>query len=610
VTVSPTTAASSSVLIDRADLSFLLYEWLQADRFVERPRYADHSREIFDDVLELAERMAAERFAPHNRDADEREPHVGPDGTVELVDGVQEALSAFFDAGLAGASAPAEVGGMDLPHVIGTAAFAFFQAANAGTAAYAMLTMGAANLLVANGSPEQVERYVGPMLAGRFHGTMCLSETQAGSSLADITTRAEPQADGTHRLFGSKMWISGGDHELAENIVHLVLAKLPGAPAGVKGISLFVVPRTLVAQDGSLGERNDVALAGLNHKMGFRGTVNTVLAFGDGEYTPGGRAGAVGYLVGEEHRGLAYMFHMMNEARVGVGLGATALGYTAYLKARRYANERPQGRPVLGKDPAAPQIPIVEHPDVRRMLLAQKSYVEGALALLLYCAKLLDDEQTLEDDEQRANAHLLLELLTPIAKSWPSQWCLEANSLAIQVHGGYGYARDYEVEQHYRDNRLNPIHEGTHGIQALDLLGRKVTMQGGRALGILAETVTATVDRARAAGGEAAEHAEQLAGALQRLLEVTGTLWAGGMEGADVALANATTYLETAGHIVVAWIWLEQVLATAGKQGRLYEGKRTAARYFFRVELPRTGPQLDLLARLDRTALDADPACL
>ncbi len=561
-----TASTASASLIDRRNLSFLLYEWLEVDRLTERERYAGHSREVFDDVLELAERIAGERFAPHNREADEHEPGI-VDGHVVLVDGVSAALSAFFDAGLAGASMDEVVGGMALPQVISMASFAFFQAANSATAGYAMLTIAAANLLIANGSPEQIDAFVSPMIEGRFFGTMCLSETQAGSSLADIATRAEPQGDGTYRLFGSKMWISGGEHDLAENIIHLVLAKIPGAPPGVKGISLFAVPRVLIEADGSPGERNDVALAGLNHKMGARGTVNTVLAFGEGEFTPAGRRGAVGYLVGEANRGLAYMFHMMNEARVAVGLGAASLGSTAYLKSLRYARERPQGRHGLAKDPDSRQVPIIEHADVRRMLLAQKSYVEGAFGLLLYCAKLVDDELTLELVEERANAHLLLELLTPIAKSWPSQWCLEANSLAIQVHGGYGYARDYEVEQHYRDNRLNPIHEGTHGIQALDLLGRKVTMQDGRALAALAEEIGATLARARDAGGELAELAQALAASFERLLEVTETLWARGIDGAEEALANATTYLEAAGHIVVAWIWLEQLLAAQGKEG-------------------------------------------
>jgi butyryl-CoA dehydrogenase len=404
------------------------------------------------------------------------------------------------------------------------------------------------------------------------------------------------------------MWISGGEHDLTENIVHLVLAKIPGAPAGVKGISLFVVPKILVGAGGSLGERNDVVLAGLNHKMGFRGTVNTLLNFGEGRHRPGGEPGAVGYLVGEPHRGLAYMFHMMNEARIGVGAGATALGYTGYLKSLQYARERPQGRPVAGKDPAAPQVPIVAHADVRRMLLAQKSYVEGALALILYCARLVDEEQTAELTEDRDRAHLLLEILTPIAKSWPSQWCLAANDLAIQVHGGYGYTREYDVEQHYRDNRLNPIHEGTHGIQGLDLLGRKVTMQGGAALGLLAETIGRSATAGRSQGGPAAELGVALDSAVQRVLEVTGTLWANG--DVELALANSSIYLEALGHVVVAWLWLEQLLAAGDSEGSFYDGKRAAAAYFLRYELPKVGPQLDLLASLDRTTLDLDERCL
>ncbi len=450
----------------------------------------------------------------------------------------------------------------------------------------------------AHGTPEQVDTYVRPMLEGRWFGTMCLSEPQAGSSLSDVVTRAEAQDDGSYRLFGNKMWISAGEHELSDNIVHLVLAKIPGGPPGVKGISLFVVPKVVVDS----GERNDVVLAGLNHKMGYRGTTNTLLNFGEGVHAPGGQPGAVGYLVGEPHRGLAYMFHMMNEARIGVGSGATALGYTGYLKSLQYAKERPQGRPIAGKDPAAPQVPIIEHADVRRMLLAQKSYVEGALALNLYCGQLVDEQHTAEDAADRERALTLLDVLTPIAKSWPSQWCLEANSLAIQVLGGYGYTREYDVEQHYRDNRLNPIHEGTHGIQGLDLLGRKVVMSGGAGLALLVETIGSTIERA----GDQPE-AAALRAAVNRVVEVTATLWSSGDP--EVALANASLYLEAVGHVVIAWIWLEQLLAATG-EGDFYAGKRAAAQYFFRYELPKTGPQLDLLASLDRTTLDVAAASL
>ncbi|HNG56124.1 MAG TPA: acyl-CoA dehydrogenase [Solirubrobacterales bacterium] len=593
-------------ILSRRDLQFQLNEWLDVERLTERDRYRDQTLDDWNDVLTLAEQIAEDQFQPHNRKADLNEPAIGEDGKVVLIPEVAQALETLGETGLMAAAMPEEVGGMSLPATVSSAIFAWLHAANVGTTAYPMLTAGAANLLIANASDEQVETWVKPMVEGRFHGTMCLSETQAGSSLSDITTKAVPQDDGTYRIFGNKMWISGGSHELGDNIVHLVLAKIPGSPPGVKGISLFIVPRFLLDQDGSIGERNDVVLAGVNHKMGFRGTVNTVLGFGEGEYKPGGEAGAVGYLIGEPNRGLAYMFHMMNEARIGVGLGATALGYTGYLKSLRYARERPQGRNLASKNPEDPQIPISEHTDVKRMLLAQKSYVEGALGLELYCSSLVDDEMTAPDEDDRTRAGLLLEILTPIAKSWPSQWCLEANSLAIQVHGGYGYAREYDVEQHYRDNRLNPIHEGTHGIQALDLLGRKVTMQGGAAFGALFEVITATIDEAKGAGGEAGELADQLAASLGRLAETTGKLWAD--RDPELALANATLYLEAAGHIVLAWIWLQQYLAAAGKEGEFYDGKRQATRYFFRFELPKTGPQFDLLASLDRTTLEMEDA--
>jgi len=297
---------------------------------------------------------------------------------------------------------------------------------------------------------------------------------------------------------------------------------------------------------------------------------------------------------------------MMNGARIGVGFLATALGYVGYLKALEYAKVRTQGRPLGEKDPSSPAVPLIEHTDVRRMLLAQKSYVEGALALLLYCSRLVDEQETAAETSSRDEATLLLDVLTPIAKSWPAQWCLEANSLAIQVHGGYGYTRDYDVEQHYRDNRLNPIHEGTHGIQSLDLLGRKVTMCDGAGLGLLGSKITATVAAARALDENASRFAGEVESAWQRVDEVTTTLWASGDPA--VALANSSVYLEAMGHVVIAWMWLEQLVAVGGKEGDFYKGKRQAARYFFRYELPKVGAQLDLLESLERTTLDMQPS--
>jgi butyryl-CoA dehydrogenase len=505
---------------------------------------------------------------------------------------------------------------MQLPCVVEMAAKAFFSKASVAMGGYAMLTSGNARLLMAHGTPTQREVFAKAEFAGRWFGTMCLSEPQAGSSLSDVATRATPDGEGfeadplgpRYRLRGNKMWISGGEHEITENIVHLVLAKIPGPDGkpipGTKGISLFIVPKRLVDERGELtGERNDVALAGLNHKLGYRGTTNTLLNFGEGRYPVRGQsgggldgagAGAVGYLVGRPGDGLRCMFHMMNEARIGVGLGAVMLGYAGYEASLDYAKQRPQGRSIRpeGKDAAQPQVPIIRHADVRRMLLAQKSYVEGGLALELYCARLVDELNT-GDAAAARDAGLLLEVLTPIAKSWPSEWCLEANSLAIQVHGGYGYTRDFMVEQYWRDNRLNMIHEGTHGIQALDLLGRKVVMDGGAGLKLLATRIGATVERAGHVGG-LAEPANLLAGALQRLGAATKSAWATGVP--EEALANATPYLQAFGHVVLAWIWLDVALAAERAAGTLRAGKLGAMRYFFAYELPKIDAWLAVVA--------------
>lgn len=589
-----------SMLVSRRDLDFLLYDWLRVDELTKHERFAEHSRDTFDAVLDLCEQLATRYFATHNKKSDAHEPTF--DGhRVTVIPEVKEALDAVARADLVAMTMEQGLGGAQLPASVAQAAFAWFAAANVSTSGYLMLTMANANLLAKFGTAEQIETFVKPMLAGRFSGTMALSETQAGSSLADITTRAEPQPDGTYRLFGSKMWISGAEHDMTDNIVNLVLAKIPGGPAGTKGISLFIVPKYVVNGDGSIGDRNDVALAGLNHKMGQRGITNTVLNFGDGTFTPGGTPGAIGYLVGEPHRGITYMFTMMNEARLGVGMGAVALGYAGYLKSLDYARQRPQGRPLVSKDPDIPQIPIIEHADVKRMLLAQKAYVEGGMGLLLYCAKLVDLQHSTDSEQEREHATMLLDILTPVAKSWPSQWCLEANSLAIQVLGGYGYSREYDVEQHYRDNRLNPIHEGTHGIQSLDLLGRKVVARGGANLIALGEELTRTTEAARKLGGDLDEMASHLDQTWQRLVAVTAAMFGSG--DIEAAMANSVVYLEAFGHIVVAWIWLEQAVTADGHTGDFHDGKRQAARYFFRYELPKTAPQLDLLESLDRTTL-------
>jgi alkylation response protein AidB-like acyl-CoA dehydrogenase len=609
----------------RTTLDFLLYQWLGAESLNQRPRFADHSRETFDAVFDTCERIAREKYAPFNRIVDTQEPHFDGEKVI-LPQATYDAQKAYAASGMLSAAQDYEIGGMQLPYTVEAAANAFFAMASVSIGS-GMLTTGNANLLMVHGTELQKEVFAKNEFSGRFSGTMCLSEPQAGSSLSDVATRAVPDGDGfeadplgpRYRLKGNKMWISSGEHELTENIIHLVLAKIPGPDGklipGTRGISLFVVPKKLVNETGELtGVRNDVALAGLNHKLGWRGTTNTLLNFGEGKYPvdteaggPFGKgAGAIGYLVGQPHEGLRCMFHMMNEARIGVGMAATMLGMAGYHASLDYAKNRPQGRPVTGagKDASAPQSRIIEHADVKRMLLAQKSYCEGALALELYCARLVDEHHTAET-KAADDARLLLEVLTPIAKSWPSEWCLEANSLAIQIHGGYGYTRDFPVEQYWRDNRLNMIHEGTHGIQAMDLLGRKVVMEGGRGLALLAERINATIERAIQVP-ELAGHANALGKALQQIGSTTKAAWATGKPGD--ALANAVPYMQGFGHTVLAWIWLDVALAAlsadAMKSIAYTEGRMGAMQYFYYYELPKIDAWLKVVADRDLTCAD------
>ncbi|BCQ66513.1 acyl-CoA dehydrogenase [Pseudomonas sp. Eqa60] len=597
----------SETLLSSRNLAFELYEVLDAEGLTQRERFAEHNRETFDAALGTARSIAEKFFAPHNRKGDEHEPRY-EDGQAVLIPEVKPAVDAFLEAGFLNAARSFEAGGMQLPTLLSQACFAHFQAANAASTSYPFLTMGAANLIESFGTEEQKQRFLQPMIDGRFFGTMALTEPHAGSSLSDIRTRAEPAADGSYRLKGNKIFISGGDHPLSENIVHMVLAKLPDAPPGVKGISLFIVPKFLVNDDGSLGPRNDVLLAGLFHKMGWRGTTSTALNFGD-------NGQCVGYLVGKPHHGLSYMFQMMNEARIGVGMGAVMLGYAGYLYSLEYARERPQGRLPDSKDPSTAPVAIIQHADVRRMLLTQKAYVEGAFDLGLYSARLFDDTTTLADAAERQQAHELLDLLTPIVKSWPSEFCLKANELAIQILGGHGYTREYPVEQYYRDNRLNPIHEGTHGIQSLDLLGRKLAQNGGAGLKRLVRLIAETGERARAHQSLDALRLplEQLVTRLQSVtLGLLGDLASGKVTG---TLANSALYLKAFGHAVIGWRWLEQAiraeegLARAVAADRdFYLGKLQAARYFLTWEVPGCQHELALLEARDDTCLSMQDA--
>lgn len=561
-------------LIVRRDMDFMLHDWLRMDTLFTRPTFAEHDRDTIDAILDLSEKLAAETFLTHYKDADVREPALDTDG-VHILPAIGEALSQYAEIGLFAAGFAPELGGLGLPYLGCAASFAYFAAANIATAAYPMLTVANARLIATFGSPAQIETFAFPQIEGRWFGTMCLSEPQAGSSLADVRMRATPDGHDAlgarYRLAGNKMWISGGDQDASENIVHLVLAKVPGAdgvlPEGTEGLSLFIVPKILPG-----GDRNDVTVAGLNHKMGYRGTANCLLNLGEQD-------GAIGWMVGEPGLGLKQMFLMMNEARISVGIGAAALGYRGYRHAVQYAGERLQGRPI-GQRGGAP-VAIIEHPDVKRMLLMQKAYAEGALALCLYCAKLVDEH---DDPESTA----LLGLLTPVAKSWPSEFGLAANDLAIQVHGGYGYTRDFDVEQLYRDNRLNPIHEGTTGIQAMDLLGRKILRDKGAGMAVLRARIADTAARAadqplfKGDGAALEAHWARIDHAIDTLSAV----------GSASAYDNATAFLSAFGHAVLGWLWLDQALAAEAttpqteEERDFVEGKRRACRFFFESELP------------------------
>lgn len=592
-----------TALVSERELSFLLNEFLDTPRLSERARYSEHGKDVFDAILTAARRLALDTFAPHNAKADQCQPEFR-DGTAKVLPETGIAWQAFADAGFLAAHWDTDEGGSQLPEVVLRAAMALFFGANTATTGYPFLTIGAANLLRAFGTPQQKARYLAQMGSGECSGTMCLTEPDQGSALGDIKTYAVGQADGSYRLFGQKMFISGGDQDFTKNIVHMVLARIQGAPPGTSGISLFIVPKRLVNEDGSLGERNDVALAGLLHKMGWRNTTSTILSFGE-------QGGAVGYLLGRAGSGLAQMFQLMNEARIGVGLIAASLAYRGYGESLIYARERRQGRLPSNRNPQSPQVRLIDHADVRRLLLAQKAYAEGALALCLYASSLFEDQHTHPDEAVRCNATLLLDVLTPVVKSWPSRYGCVANDMAIQVLGGSGYTTEYPLEQLYRDQRLNPIHEGTEAIHGLDLLGRKLRMQNGAGLQLFAKTLVRDVEEARLLP-ELQRDADALGGLLENVLEVTRKLLALQSDEPDLALANATLYLDVFGRLVAGWMWLKQAAVsqraltagTAPADTDYYLGKLQAQRYYFQWDLPGISQDLLRLAALERTPYD------
>ena len=593
--------------VSMRNLKFLLYEVFDTVALTRYPYYSQHNQKSFDLVLDASMKLSQKMLYPIFEEMDRKAPYL-EDGQVRVHPAVQKIMREFGEGGWIGATYPESWGGEQMPFILHCAAHLITAAANYSAGVYPELTSGAARLIHSFASEELKAIYLPDMMSGKWQGTMALTESQAGSSLSDIATTAYPTDKGYYLLKGQKVFISAGDHDAVDNVVHMLLARIDGAPAGVKGISLFLVPKKRPDAKGGLIS-NDVTVSQIFHKMGYRGAPITELSFGDKE-------DCHCFLVGEPHRGLTYMFQMMNGARIGVGLGAAAIASAAYYAALEYSQTRFQGRKVGAKDPASPQVPIIEHADVRRMLLFQRAVVEGSEGLLMQCA-LYEDFLNTAPKEQHADYELLLDLLTPMAKSYPSEMGILAVSQAIQCLGGYGYCEDFPVEQHFRDSRIHPIHEGTTGVQGMDLLGRKVIMKDGKAFLLFFKEARQAIEKARTIEG-LDPMAGKLEEALKTLERVTGHLVGlVGKKGVEVFLSDATLYLEMFGIIAVAWQWLLQAAAARialdgnpkAADVNFYQGKLVTARYFYAYELSKINWLAQRLTEDDPMTVEMHSGC-
>ena len=571
--------------VSEKNLRFLLYDVFDATSLLEYSYYEDHSKETFDMILETALKIGRDVIKPYLEEMDKNPPEL-IDGEVKVNPVIKTFLKECGEGGWISATAPEDVGGLQLPAIVGLLPTFIFSAANYSASVYTHLTYGAAHLIHAFGSEELVETYLPSMFEGKWQGTMALTEPQAGSSLADVTTVAEPTDQGHYKIKGQKIFISASDHDCVENVVHLALARIEGAPPGVKGISLFLVPKLRPEENGDFIP-NDVSVSAIYHKLGYRGSPICQLSFGEND-------DCRGYLIGEPHKGLSYMFQMMNEERINVGVGAAAIASAAYYAALEYTKERPQGRKLTAKDPTLPQIPIIEHADIKRMLLFQRGIVEGSLSLLFQCSRYAD-LKIVESDEKKEKYALLLDLLTPVAKSYPSEMGILSVSQALQCLGGYGYCDEFPLEQLYRDMRIHPIHEGTTGIHGITLLGRNVTMKNGKAFELYLQEVRDVIQRA-SDDADLSPYATELENALEKLEAVTSHLIGIAKEGKqELFLADATLYLELFGIISIAWQWLLQAISIQKALGtdlsesdqNFFEGKKCTFKYFFSYELPK-----------------------
>ncbi len=588
--------------VSQRNIRFMIKEVFDSKTLIDYDYYSKHNEKMFDMVIDAAVKLANKLMYPVLEEMDQNQP-VLENGQVKVHKAVKKILKEFGQGGWIASGFSEANGGDQVPFTIRAAASFIFAASNYSASAFPELTAGAAELITSFGSQELIDTYVPKMIDGKWQGTMALTEPQAGSSLTDITTTAYPDNNGRYKIKGVKTFISAGDHDGAENIIHLMLAKIDNAPAGTKGISLFVVPKKRVDEKGGL-VFNDITVSTIYHKLGYRGTPAAELSMGEKE-------DCFGWLVGKENHGLIQMFQMMNGARILVGLASCAIASAAYHAALEYAENRPQGRPVTLKDPLTKQIPIIEHADVKRMLLFQKSVIEGSLCLILNCCMYADLKKVSHGDEKE-KYELLLDLLTPVAKSFPSEYGISSISNAIQCFGGYGYCQDFPVEQYFRDIRIHAIHEGTTGIQGMDLLGRKMVMKNGKAALLFIEEVTSTINGAKEFT-ELEFFVTRLETALKELEKVAGFLFTvANKKGIDVYLSDASLFLEFYGLIVISWQWLIQgVAATKALSGdcskkdkHFYTGKLFTMNYFFRYELPKTCGLASRLMDNDNLTID------
>jgi alkylation response protein AidB-like acyl-CoA dehydrogenase len=590
----------------RRNLDFTLFELLNVEELTQFEYFNAHDRETFSMVLDAATDIAEKIMKPAFVDADRHQPEL-IDGKVKVHQGVHDYFKAFSEIGLMAAPFPFEYGGQQLPKVVASAAEFIGGSANNSFVMYPDLTKGAANLIISFGTDEQKDQFARKMLSGEWTGTMCLTETQAGSSLSDIATIAYPQADGTYKIKGQKIFISAGDHDITDNIIHLVLARIEGAPKGTKGISLFIVPKNrenVIATEGSQLVSNDVASIGIYHKMGQKATPAMHLGFGE-------KDDCIGYLLGEENRGLPHMFLMMNGARLGVGMGGIHIASAAYYASLQYAIERPQGRRLNEKNNLGEPTTIVHHPDVRRMLLLQKSIMEGGLSFILQCCKYLDLEKAYyHDPSVKQHYNDLLELLTPVAKTFGAEMGLLSVNQGIQVLGGYGYTEDFELEQLARDVRIMSLYEGTTGIQAQAVLGRQIPRNGGKAIDLWINEVKKDIEAAQAHAA-LKPYAAILENNINEWKTTTTHLLSIAMKGnAEVFLSDANLYLELFSILNVSWMWLKQATVAqhaldtqnpSGGEQQFYASKIHTMQFYYHYELPRVSSLTTRL--LDETVL-------